>query len=191
MNWQHKLFLLTVAAFLCGCLKAPRSVAPEEEQLALDYIDVGLLRLREGEAEESQAAFELAEELSPQAASIDGLGCVEFMRRNFAAAEMHFWQAYQRDSGYHPALVHLGDLYSLAGEPERAMEFYDKALEIAPESGEARNNLGVLLAEEFGQEAWATKQFLKASLLKRDQIARFNLKKIEKIGTRRSFHHDQ
>lgn len=126
-----------------GCF-ASAPVLEEQFQKAESLVDVGTRFLREGGLVDARKAFELASELAPVAAAVDGLGCVALLEGRYDSAERYFREAYEMDRSYDEALVNLGLLKELQGKPLEAQAIYLAYLEKNPTSGSARNNLAAL-----------------------------------------------
>ena len=128
---------------LAACL-APRGVSEARYQRADDLVNVGTRLLRERNFPQARQAFELASELAPIAAAVDGLGCVAVLEGRYEVAERYFWEAYEMDKSYDEALVHVGLVKELRGQRDEARGIYLKYLEENPMSAVARNNLAAL-----------------------------------------------
>lgn len=135
--------IVVCAAQLLGCF-APGAIPETRFKRAVHLVDVGTRFLREGSLTEARKAFELASELAPVAAAVDGLGCVALLEGRYTSAEGYFREAYEMDSSYDEALVNLGLLKELQGEHEAARAIYLEYLEKEPSSAKARNNLAAL-----------------------------------------------
>ncbi|NDF15993.1 hypothetical protein EB061_11860, partial [bacterium] len=107
-------------------------------------VDVGTRFLRERNFSEARQAFELASELAPMAAAVDGLGCVALLEGRYEVAERYFWEAYEMDRTYEEALVNVGLVKELRGQREEARAIYLEYLSKNPLSAVARNNVAAL-----------------------------------------------
>ena len=90
----------------------------------------------------------LSYELSPNAAAVDGLGCVAMLQQDFRRAEKLFIEAYEMDRDYYHALGNLALLYEMQGEQQRALRMYKRAIKNNPTNVHFRNNFGVFLFEQ-------------------------------------------
>jgi len=140
-----------------GVVVAPDSSAVSE---SLKLVDQGTLHLRDGALDQAQASFEMAWEIGSQAAALDGLGCVAFMREDYPSAEQYFVQAYQQDPDYSNSLGNLALLYEKHGLSNDALQLYERAIEEDPKNIRSRNNFAGFLAS--GKAANGNSQLRKA-----------------------------
>jgi tetratricopeptide (TPR) repeat protein len=111
-------------------------------------VDVGTRLLRQRSLEEARKAFELASEIAPVAAA---------------------------DRSYDDALVNLGLLKELQGEPAEAKTIYLRYLESNPTSGVARNNLAALEYDQGRGRMDSVIALEKAVVLSNQGVTRDNL----------------
>lgn len=137
----------------------------QDQSDALNLVDSGVVYLREGQLDRAEANFEIANEIMPMAAAIDGLGCVAFLRGDTALAESLFWQAYEMDSSYNTSLGNLALLYEHKGETEKAEEFYNKALVHDTKNFKTRNNYAAFLYDKRASKTRVLAELLKAEAL--------------------------
>jgi len=131
---------------------------------AKKFVDVGVVKLRDGGLEEAQAAFELALSSAKIPEAFDGLGCVALLMGNFEQAQRFFLLAYEYDPKYAQSFEHLALLYDLVGDDEIAKSLYYEALELDPTLYRGHNNLAALLYD-FNDKAESKKELLKASTI--------------------------
>lgn len=168
--------LSNIAALVvtAGCSLA--TAIPEARFTAADeLVDVGTAFLRQRRLEEAERAFELASELAPSAAAVDGRGCVALIRGDYPQAERFFEQAYWMDAGYDEALINLGLVLELQGDAAGARLNYLKYLEKHPESPAARNNLAALEYDAGRDTIGTARELAKARVLSDHRIINDNL----------------
>jgi tetratricopeptide (TPR) repeat protein len=168
------LSILVCIAQLAGCF-TPRAVPEQRFQQASDLVDVGTRFLRERKFSDARKAFELASELAPVAAAVDGLGCVALLEGRYAQAEEYFTKAYEMDRSYDEALVNLGLAHELQGRPEEAQAIYMKYLDKNPSSAIARNNVAALEYDRGMRRMEAVEALEKAIALSNQAVIRDNL----------------
>lgn len=172
------LSITLLQGFLYGC--APRRTVPEKEYAqAVELVDHGIVLLRERKLEEARKSFELAGDLAPLAAAMDGLGCVELVSGNFALAASLFEEAYQMDRSYDSALVNLGLARELEGKVDEARVIYMKMLDNYPSSVEGRNNLAALEYDRGAGRMGVLRELDKALMLSNHEIIRDNVKALK------------
>ena len=176
------LVAAALAGLIAGCAAtSERTVMEEQEALAL--IDRGTLHLRGGRADEAQAAFDVAWELTQKPAALDGLGCVAFLRGDYLAAERIFNQVLQLDPAYSDALMNLAAVYERTERPFLAEQLYARGLDHDPQHFRARNNLAVLLAERAAArpalKEEARMELLRARELVKHPVIDENLRQLE------------
>ena len=168
------LTILMCIAHLSGCF-APGRVSEGALRKAHALVDVGTRLLRQRSLEEARKAFELASEIAPVAAAVDGLGCVALLEGRYDEAERYFVKAYEMDRSYDDALVNLGLLKELQGEPAEAKTIYLRYLESNPTSGVARNNLAALEYDQGRGRMDSVIALEKAVVLSNQGVTRDNL----------------
>ncbi len=146
------LLLNLVAVLVMGCVPMQGPSSQEHAQ-ALKLVDQGVLALRAGDLDAALASFQMADELSPIAAAIDGLGCVALLKGDLDTSERLLWQAYNMDQSYDNALTNLALLYELRGDKARAEELYKQALQAEPGNFRARSNFVVLMHDNISRGA--------------------------------------
>ena len=88
-TFGYRFSILLCLAHLVGCF-IPRSVPESDARKADALVDVGTRFLRERRLSEAKKAYELAFELAPVAAAVDGLGCVALHEGLYEVAEGYF-----------------------------------------------------------------------------------------------------
>ncbi len=113
-----------------------KQLAAGYPQFAGPQLNLGLLYLRDSRLPEAEKAFKAALELSPSSAVAgDQLGITERRLGKFAEAEAAYLRAIAADPNYAPAHLNLGVLYDLyMGEPQKALEQFERYIEIAGEN---------------------------------------------------------
>jgi Flp pilus assembly protein TadD len=144
-------------------------------QQARELVDVGTRFLREQRFDEARKAFELASELAPVAAALDGLGCAALLQGRYDSAEGYFRRAYEMDRSYDEALVNLGLVHELQGRPGEAKTIYMKYLDKNPSSATVRNNITALEYERGMRRMEAVEALEKAIVLSDQAVIRDNL----------------
>jgi tetratricopeptide (TPR) repeat protein len=165
--WRVLSILVCITQFT-GCF-ASAPVLEEQFRKAESLVDVGTRFLREGGLVDARKAFELASELAPVAAAVDGLGCVALLEGRYESAERYFREAYEMDRSYDEALVNLGLLKELEGKALEARAIYLAYLEKNPSSGFARNNLAALEYDR-GRGTMETVASLEKAIVLSDQV---------------------
>lgn len=164
--------------FLCGC--SPQRAVPERDYTrALELVDHGIVLLRENKLDEARRSFELAGDLAPLAAAMDGLGCVELVSRNFAEAASLFEKAYEMDGSYDTAAVNQGLALELDGKIDEARGIYMKMLDKNPLLVEARNNLAALEYDRGAGTIEVLRELDKALILSNHEVIRDNVKSLK------------
>lgn len=172
-------FTLRFAIFLgalqvVGCIR-PSPIPEERYRQANDLVDVGTGFLREQDLVEARKAFELASELAPVAAAVDGLGCVALLEGRYPEADELFTEAYRMDRSYDDALANLGLLREMQGDSEGARRIYQEYLDKNPSSAGVRNNLAAL-EYDGGMRKMKTVEALEKAITLSDQaVIRDNL----------------
>ncbi len=128
--------------------KAPLS--PERrvlrEQRVRELLRAGTASLRSSELDRAEASFLVARELSPRDPRVlDGLGCVEWRRRNEKLAAYYFRRAFEENAEYDRPLAHLALVAEGRGHHRAARELLRRAIELNPLSFRSRNDLAAVL----------------------------------------------
>jgi Tfp pilus assembly protein PilF len=137
---------LLVCFLLVGCFSA-RVPSLDDSTRSAQLLEKGVLHLRAGNFDAAEASFQLVHEILPQAAALDGLGCVAFARGELDRAENLFHSALTVDPDYYEAYGHLADVYESKGRFQDAGEYYQIAKEQKPQDFRIRNNFAVHLIE--------------------------------------------
>jgi Flp pilus assembly protein TadD len=144
-------------------------------QRAQGLVDIGTEFLRRRDLQEARKSFELASDLAPVAAAVDGRGCVALLEGRYMDAEELFREAYNMDRDYDEALANLGLVKELQGEGEEARGIYLEFLENNPDSARVRNNLAALEYDR-GTGTMVTVEALEKAITLSDQaVIRDNL----------------
>lgn len=175
----HATFILRLSILLgtlqvFGCIRAS-PITEERFRKASEMVDVGTGFLREQDLAEARKAFELASELAPVAAAVDGLGCVALLEGRYEEAETSFTKAYEMDRTYDDALANLGLLKEVQGKKEEARGIYMEYLEKNPASAEVRNNLAALEYDSGKRRMKTVEALEKAITLSNQAVIKDNL----------------
>jgi Flp pilus assembly protein TadD len=111
-------------------------------------VDKGALALKNHMLTEAVAAFRMARNLSPIAASWDGLGCVALMRGELPRAEKLFRRAMKVDPTYHHVYSNLAILEIAKGDKRKAQEYFEHSLKWDRLNYKARANYSILLSTQ-------------------------------------------
>ena len=95
--------------------------------MASTLIDQGTWDLRINKLDSALAAFQVAHELDPQAASFDGLACVAWRRGEVEQAIDLLKLALAMDPKYTQALANLAFILEQQGSFKQAEDLYRKA----------------------------------------------------------------
>lgn len=134
-----------------------------------ELIDYGTIALRAGDLPRAKGAFEAAWGVFPSPESLDGLGCVAFLKGEFIEAEELFMRAVSLDESYADAIGNLALLYETLGMKEKARLLYEKGIRADPINFKARNNYGALLTES-GDADLGGGEILRAEALSRHPL---------------------
>jgi tetratricopeptide (TPR) repeat protein len=128
-----------------------------------------------GNFAEASRFYEVAAELAPVAAAVDGLGCIALVEGRYDEAESFFREAYQMDGEYDEALLNLGLLRELQGRQEESRDIYLNYLEKYPDSVRARNDLFALEYDRGRGKMGILRELAKAQTLSDDPVVRANV----------------
>lgn len=144
VNKMRHLMLVGIV-ILFGCL--PMQSQPEYSAVrnANELIDRGVVYMRQGDFDRAEAAFKVSLENAPQAAAMDGLGCVAFLRGQIKLAEELFLKAYKMDEKYDHALGNLALVMEVKGEIANANDLFERAIKSEPNDPRVRNNYAIFL----------------------------------------------
>jgi tetratricopeptide (TPR) repeat protein len=173
-TFSRHISIVVCIAQLSACF-APQGVPEARFRRAHELVDVGTRFLRERNFSEARQAFELASELAPTAAAVDGLGCVALLEGSYEVAERYFWEAYEMDRSYDEALVNIGLVKELRGQQGEARAIYLKYLGKNPLSAVARNNVAALEYDTGMGTMWTVDALEKAIVLSDQVVIRDNL----------------
>jgi tetratricopeptide (TPR) repeat protein len=128
-------------------------------QFAGPQLNLGLLYLQDSRLPEAEAAFKAALQVTPtNPIAGDELGIVERKLGKFADAEAAYLGAIASEPNYAPAHLNLGVLYDLyLSEPQKALEQFERYIEIAGESKQVAGWV-IELRKRVGSPAPAAKK---------------------------------
>lgn len=118
-----------------------------EKHAALELIDRGTQKLRDGSFEEAEASFKAAYEVAALPEALDGLGSVATLRGNFDLAEIYFIKAYQGSQFYPNALGNLALIKEKKGDIQSANALYLQAIREDPTNFRIRGNFSAFLSD--------------------------------------------
>lgn len=173
--------LVATVWLMLGCTTSATSSSSIQDSVkAQEYIDQGVILLRQNNLVEAEAAFYLAQQIADSATAIDGRGCVYFISGDIAEAERLFNQSAALDPTYLPALSHLALVYEQQGRRSEAKELLERVLILNPEAYDARNNLAALLVDNGAKQAIikAQDQLVQASIVVKHPVLMDNLERI-------------
>jgi len=119
-----------------------RALEADPGNLSARY-KIGLLLLREEENQEALNVFKTVAEADPEfARAFEGMGRAYFQMRNLDQARLNLLQGLQLNQELWRSRAFLGMVYDRLGDSSRAVEEYQKAIDLRPEEGSLYNNLG-------------------------------------------------
>jgi tetratricopeptide (TPR) repeat protein len=169
-----RLSILLWVLVLSSCVRQP-PIPEDRFHKSQLLVDAGTQLLRRRELQDARKAFELASEIAPVAAAVDGQGCVALLEGRYADAERFFREAYGMDKRYDEALVHLGFSQELQGEFEEARDMYQEYLRNYPDSAVGRNNLAALEYDQGNGKIRTVEALEKAITMSDQAVIRDNL----------------
>ncbi len=173
----RKILLIVITLTFAGCLVTePPSM--DAIHRARELVDQGVIYLELGELERAEATFRVAFEVAEIPQSLDGLGCVAFLRGDFESAEKLFNQAYALDPAYTYVLGNLALLYEQQGAAEKSLALYQRAIELNPANFQFRNNFGVFLKQKLDYPNLSVSELRKGAALSPDPLIEYNLKQL-------------
>lgn len=99
--------------------------------------------------QQAQELCQKAVDLAPENPGFhDSLGWAAFKNRDYKKSEEELKQSLSLKMNVYDPHYHLATLYYATGEFDKAIEHYENAIQIRPESAEALNNLAYLYTEE-------------------------------------------
>lgn len=171
--------IIIIVSAVLGCV--PPALLPEERyRRAEALVEKGNELLRAGKFVEARHSYDVAAELAPVAAAVDGLGCIALLEGRFDEAEELFQAAYEMDAGYDEAIMNLGLLRQLQGQTEEAQAIYLSFLEKNPDSVRARNDLFALEYDQGRGRIDILREFAKAQTLSDEPLIRANVATLKK-----------
>jgi tetratricopeptide (TPR) repeat protein len=181
MPWRLRALFIAVVLTACGVAPAPP--APNRVADARKLVDRGTVELRRGALDKAAASYQLALELNPFPAAFDGLGCVAFLRGEFALAERYFKGALAVSPSYSETLGNLALLYEAQGRRMEAEELFKAALNRDPRNYRARVNYAAFLvsANDRTLKESAYTELLKARAVVAHPITEMNISQIHAI----------
>lgn len=175
-----KAIFLSLTFFLSACAVTVPQISMEDQSEAERLVNQGTAFLRAGNVADAKSSFNVALELTQEAAAWDGLGCVAFFEGKLEDAERYYFRALQIDSSYIDALGNLALLYEAKGEVAKAEYYYQKAIELDPKNYRVRNNYAVFLKEVRGKSELSKSELNKAKIIAPHAVIEDNLHKVRR-----------
>jgi tetratricopeptide (TPR) repeat protein len=136
-------------------LKAYRRIIELEPNNVFGPLNVGVVLFSQGKYEECIPAFKRALEIQPMWDTYSNLGTAYFYLKRSQESVRAFEQAVQLSPNQEIAVGNLADAYRLAGQQEKSLATYDKAialaykeLEVDPRNAAAMNSLALYYAKK-------------------------------------------
>ncbi len=141
--------LLFVFLILCtSCAIIPeKPITPGARFEAQEYVEKGAVLLQLEDLDGAKAAFEIAYDIAPIAAAVDGIGCVAFLKDEKNEARKLFLEAIRINPEYAESYGNLALLYESQGKLRQALSTYREAIEKNPKNYKIRNNFATFIAE--------------------------------------------
>ena len=178
MHWLRS-GVVSLTILITGCTPmVDTAVDPILYEKSLNLVDQGVQLMRLNDLKNAQSSFDVALELAPVAAAVDGLGCVAFLKGDLITAEKQFLKAYDMDSTYDEALGNLAMVYEAQGKLVEARKMYTKAIKANPDNYRFRNNYSIFLAQYGGTRKHVDDELRKAGALQEDPIIKQNMKRL-------------
>ena len=179
----YSMFLFLASS--CGIGMATE-IDPGLRLEAKELIDQGSALLELGDLEAARSSFEVAYDIYPLAASLDGIGCVALISGKPQIAEKLFLRALDLDPNYTNAFGNLALVYEFQGHLVKAYQTYRIALKKNPKNFRIRNNFAIFIAE-YKLEPKDSKgvvfnELKKAEALSQHPYILHNLSLLEKIS---------
>ena len=113
----------------------------ENPELAGPLLNLGLIRVREGDEVAARALLERASTVCSHCGPVwNALGVLDRRQGGFADAEQAYRRAIELEPGYAPAYYNLAVLYELyIPRPDLALENYERFLQIGGTAGEGQD----------------------------------------------------
>jgi tetratricopeptide (TPR) repeat protein len=151
-------------------LEAYQEVVKQDPQAIEVFRDIAQLSLRMGRPEAALKAAERVRELAPKdPASFIFIGNVQVAQGNLAKAAEAYEQALKLDPQNLNALENLGNYYSIL-DPQKALVYYHKYLDIQPGEAEVYFQIGQL-EQKLGNLKESQKAYEKSVELEPHQLA--------------------
>jgi len=171
--------LLLTLTILSGCM-FKGAVPQQQYDRAMQLVDEGTIKLRQGKLDHALAAFTMAYEIAPVAAAVDGQGCVALLQGRYNEAEDLFDRAYDMDPGYENALGNMALLMEITGRSAAAKDYYNQAVATFPEHPGFRNNRAVLEYDRGERKMLVVQELKKADLVAEHGVVDANLELLER-----------
>ena len=145
------------AGDLAAAEQALRALASEFPSYSGPLVNLGIIAAKAGKLDEAEKTLKQATERNPQnATAFNQLGIVYRKLGRFQEADKAYQHAVQIDPQYANAYLNLGVLCDLyLQEPERALEAYERYLELNPSADSRVNTWVSELRKRIGSNAAA------------------------------------
>ena len=139
--------------------QAFRKIAADYPKYSGALVNLGILQAKQGRLEDAETSFQSAlERNASNAAALNQLGIVYRKLGRFQEADQSYRRAVQADPNYANAYLNLGVLCDLyLQQPERALEAYERYLEVAASPDERVKTWVTELRKRLGAEPRAAR----------------------------------
>ncbi len=166
--------LISGAVSILSACTARTPVSDLDRVHAEKLVDRGALYLKIYDYPRATASFALSLETAPNAAALDGLGCVAMLEGDLSEAEKYFERAIELDPSYTSSLGNLGLLYELRGKRGQARKYYEQALRTSPRDPRVLQNYGALTFDAGGGEETSRGLILQSEALRTHPLINHN-----------------
>lgn len=135
---------------LTACTALIEATDTIDENRAAAHTNRGRAYFAMGDADKALPDFDRAVELRPDAQSYSNRGSLHFAMRRMDEAQKDFERAVALDPGYADALHNLGLIEMMGGRKQKAVDFFDAALQADPNVANSRR-FRAMLNCELGQ----------------------------------------
>lgn len=136
-----------------------RKIAADYPQYSGALANLGILQAKQGRFEDAEKSFQAAlQRNSSNAAALNQLGIVYRKLGRFQEADQSYQRAVKADPNYANAYLNLGVLCDLyLQQPERALEAYERYLQVAPTPDERVKTWVAELRKRLGADPRAAR----------------------------------
>ena len=139
--------------------QAFRQIAADYPKYAGALVNLGILQAKQGRLEDAEKSFQSAlQRHASNAAALNQLGIVYRKLGRFQEADQSYQRAVEADPNYANAYLNLGVLCDLyLQQPERALEAYERYLQVARSPDERVKTWVIELRKRLGAEPRAAR----------------------------------